>query len=82
MLGLDVRQNATLFNGSLTSGDAFEQFHTFLKQVVTFDVYKVGAWPPMFGDQNWFPMPVQFGQEFSSPTLECGDEFSSHRVIL
>ena len=77
-----MSERSTFFNGPLSASDALEQCHSSLEPLVGFHIYQVRAWQPMLRNEDRLTIPTKFIQEFRGFSLESGDEFGAHIVIL
>ncbi len=79
---LGVAQGAPFLKGALPAGDAFQQAHPALQDLIGFNIHEIGARHPMLGNENGLLVPFQIGQEFRGLALQGSDKFCSHLVIL
>jgi hypothetical protein len=80
--GLRMGEDATFFNCLFAARDSLEKAHSLLQGVIAIDIDEVCAGQAMLSNENWLSALFQFGEQFSGLTLQGGNKFSTHRVIL
>ena len=74
--------DATVLNRLLTSGDALKQADAFLQSIVGLNIDEVGSRQAVLRDKNRSPVLLNIGEQFGRFSLQGGNKFYAHRVIL
>lgn len=73
-----MRDVASLRDGPLAAGDAFEKFHARFHGFELLHIHQEGGGFAMFGDENRISGFPKFGEDAGGVPLEVGDEFGFH----
>ncbi len=80
--GLSMRNNAPLCNSLFPTSDALENGQPLLHKLIGLDVQQVRAGKAMLSDENRLLVPLDVREEFGGSSLEGGNKFGAHNVIL
>ena len=71
-------RNPAFLHSAFPTRDALKHTYARFKLVEAVNVDQVCTRYAMLRDQDWLPILSQFREQFSSPPLECGHQFSAH----
>ena len=77
-----MSRNAALRNSLFPTGDAFEDGHALLHELISLNIQEIGAWQAMLGDEDRLFVPLDVREQFRGLTLEGCDKFGAHEVTL
>ena len=82
LLGLSLSECPLLGNGDFPTSNTLQDAHALLLKLIALNVNKIGAWQAVLGDQDGLLVAFNVREQIRGLTLECGDEFGTHGVIL
>jgi len=74
--------DATILDRLLASRDPLEQTNALLKSIVGLDINEVGSRQAVLRDEDGSSIPLDSGQQFRRFSLQGGNKFCAHKVIL
>ena len=75
-------QHSPFFESAFTARNTLEEAHPLLKCVPRLDVDQIGAGDTVLGDRDRASRSFKVGEKTSGLSLQRGDEFGAHEVIL